>query len=765
MIKLIAFACIVTLLFTACDRQKSAQGEPGGDTPEVASITDQVMPIDPEQLGFATRMPKTAEFYLSLHNPGEILNALIQADVTELIFELNEQSDTPVDKDERKEVIEKINEAAVKDAFLCIDHGAAWHVSTSGEFYQNIGAAQMKLGAQILSRMMNNLGEKKFDLEGEAYKDLMDDFGKDALKMVEQFADRVGEEGGLKLPSVYLGCTPPDGKMQEWLELWSDGTKSICEDKDYIETHRFEKYGTQFRGFRINMKGVIKELNKNGEKAEKEGRDLTEIEKSWEQAALKIGEKFKQLTLVIVCGEVDGKLVIYAGPDAYSLVLVKDLDVSLASRPEFSKLGGTSDAKLMALCFASDDFIKSFQAWRGYEKSFVALAEAFQNEKLPNSDKIVENFKSLAKLEQELQTREADPFLMMCMLDGGLRIEAVGGRLDRSLDYNTPLQFTSASESMGDDLFLRMHWKGNRAWKEMQLDYTEQIVGVVGNVIQGGYLAFLKENDEGAEWYEKSQKWYEELVEPEITRLWSAYRQSFRPSLGTEVAVVMDLNGGMPRVPNVPTSYLKEGKIPRVLYVRPVKDRAKLNEAYSALDQTAGNVMEYISILAETRLPKPDFLSAAKDDLTTWFYPFPMMTDDFVPGVSVSDSVLMVGSSKNFAQEFYATWKKETSSSSPNSGMIVDIHFSPMWDCAEQWVDLTEKEAKQQSEKPKTSDKPLKGDGETEQDEVGEYAPEPVDYDKARKILKRMRKFQSLHWHRRLEDGKMRNSLIFEVSE
>jgi len=215
----------------------------------------------------------------------------------------------------------------------------------------------------------------------------------------------------------------------------------------------------------------------------------------------------------------------------------------------------------------------------------------------------------------------------------------------------------------------------------------------------------------------------------------------------------VDFNGGMPRVPGVPPSFLKEGKIPRVLYARPVEDRAKLNEAYAALDKTTGDVMAYISVLIEKELPKPDFLSAEKDDLTTWFYPFPMMTNDFVPSVSVSDSILMVGSSKNFAEGFYATWKKESPQPTPTTGVVMDIHFDPMWNCAEQWIDLAEKEAKLSNEEPQ---------GE---EDLEKPLSEPTDFAKARKILKRMRKMEHLHYHRNIEDDKMRSSFQLKVAE
>ena len=750
---LIALAVLALLMLGACKSKKTSSIEPEAGASEVLARKEKS--IEPEQLGFATRIPKSAEFYISFHNFGEILSSFIDIDVFELLFAEVEEAGFQNSDIDREEIIEKFNEVAVQDAFFCIGDGAGWNVNTFGELYQDLSAAQMKLVAQLLTRILNDGAKGKVDLGQDAYKDLLGDFGSDGLKMVELFSERVDNQAkGIQFPSVYMGCTPPEEKLEEWLGLWSDTAKKTCEENDHIEPSRFAKYGANFEGFRIDIIGAIKEANEK--EVEKKDSGFTEVEQAWSDALVKITDGFKGLSLVVVCGEVDGRVLIYAGPDEDSLLLVNDVQESLVSNSEFSEIGGMGGEALVGLCYASDDFLKSFQAWRGYEKTYVALTEAFQSEKLPNSEKIVGHFQSLADLEKEIQTREVSPFLMMCTMDGGLQMEMIGGRQSRNLDYSSPLQLTSAAESMQEDLFMRMHWKSDRVWRELHLDYTEEMLGAVGQLIQGGYLAFFKDSEEGKKWYDQSQMMYEELLEPELTRLWSGYRESFRPSLSGEAAILVDFHGGLPRVPNVPPSYLKQGKIPRLLYVKPVKDRAKLNEAYVAADRTLINAMDYLSVLTDKELPKPDFLSAEKGDLTTWFYPFPMMTNDFVPGVSVSDSLLMLSSSKNFAENFYEVWKSESSTGNVGTGMMIDIQFKPAWDCIENWIDLHKKEnaITELSEEDSVVDA-----------EIDEEDAEQLDYDELRQSLKRIRKWESLHWKRGVEDGKMRSSLQLKRAE
>ena len=171
----------------------------------------------------------------------------------------------------------------------------------------------------------------------------------------------------------------------------------------------------------------------------------------------------------------------------------------------------------------------------------------------------------------------------------------------------------------------------------------------------------------------------------------------------------------------------------------------------------------------------PDFLSADKGDLTTWFYPFPMMTDDFVPGVSVSDSLLMFGTSKNWAEQTYASWEKRSDARSGNDGLygsVLEIQFEPLWDYASHWLDLAEKESqrekveeKDKKDAPTDDEEVITTDEEDSEDNPDLDEDEPFDYDKARKILERARSMKSIHWHRRKEHGKTRSTLEFKMGD
>ena len=776
------FACLplVLLLIPGCQKKESK------DTGQIHAPEHQQelqeRAISAADLGFASRLPESVEFYASVHHPGEIVKTMILADVAEFLFKMEEDEDDPdsiaadLNREELDKIVTTLDEMMVGNAFICVDQGLSTNIETMGELYQNMNAAQIKMLAKMLSRLLKMENPL---LAGE--DKVMQEFIADALTGVAKVAQDI-DDGKLELamPRLYFGCQPPVGKTEEWRKLWLSSVAGMAEEQEGVEKCEFEKYGTKFQGVKLTLGSLLTnaaekggdELQKGLEnKLEKEVDDLIDEEvqdalaDQGEQWFDQLSAQLEQLTMILVIGEVDGHLVVFLGENPDALMLVDELDDSLASKPEFAQLG-EDGGKLMGAWYASDELIQSFQAWRGYEKSLRALAMAFEQEELPNSSQIVRNFNKLADLEHQLLDCKIDDYLMFCVQDQGVRFDSVGGRMDLDLDFSQPLTLPAVAESVQEDYFLQAHWRGNQQRQAMKMDYVELAVGVIGLVIDGGYLAFLERSDEGAEWYEQAHKMYGEIVAPEVARFWGGYRKLSLQALDGEVTVMMDLNGGMPRVPGVPASFVNEGKIPRLMIVRPVEDRVALDEAYSAFATTTENVLSYASIMSETELPMPTFLSSNKGSLTTWFYPFPLMTDDFVPGVSVSDTLLIVGTSKNWAEETYASLKKNDAAVSESEkpyGSLIEIQFKPLWDFADLWLDLAEKEEKltvsEEADLLENEEAPSDSDLDNEDKEKNE----PFDYTQARQMLQRAKFMKSIHWHRRIENESMRSTLEFKT--
>ena len=705
-----------------------------------------------------------------------------------------EGGESLTEEEQRQEVedtIKKMNEVMVKNAFICIDQGMAKNIESIGDIYQNMQASQMKIVTMMLAQLL-----KMDHPESAAEEAMMQGLLTDVFSGLNGL-DSLLEDGGLAVPSLYAGCEPPSDKMVEWKKSWVQSLHTMAKDQDGAEIYQFEKYGTSFDGVKLNISTLFKDakeevggdVKKGVEQGLEDelGIDFDDVFVDAMDGALKEGEnsglwdrfqqRWEQISMILVVGELDGHLVIFLGKDADALVLVDKVEDSLAGKFELSYVG---DGRLIGSWYASAPLLESFQTWKGYEKMYRSLAEVFTKEQLPNSEKIVDNFKALADLEHQLVDRKADDYMMLCVLDEGVRIESGGGRHDVDLDFSQPLRLAPVADALSDDLFLNAHWRGNRSRQVMQLDYLELLVSVFGEVVNGGYLAFLEQRESSAEWYGQGEKIYREILVPEVVRMWNGYRKLHHQALDSEVAVLIDLNGGFPKAPVIPSSYIKEGKVPRLMLLRPVKDREMLDLSYADLKTSVENVLEYTSILVDEDIPMPDFVSSDKGNLTTWYYSFPMMTNDFLPGVSVSDSLLMAGTSKRWAEEVYGIWEKETSvraGMSGPTGAVLEIRFAPLWEFTAQWLDLAEREEavavlKKQKQKQKRDDDGKSDSAEAATEkmlevydgmEEDEDDDEPFDYIQARKTLERLRMMKSIHWRRSQEDGRMRETLKIKV--
>jgi len=713
---------LLSLLWVGCDKKDTGSATEAEAT--LASIADDLAQESetPTDLGFATRLPESVEFFASIYQPGDLMMGLAQVDIAEILFTVEDELDSGeldgLSKEEQREeiddAIEKMNEVMVKDAFVCIGHGMAINIATTGDVYQDMQASQMKLVTMMISRVLK-MEHPELIAEDTAMQELV----ADALSGMQGLDALLDDEAGkLAIPSVYAGCEPPSGKMDEWRDGAVQSLLSIADDQKGAEVYQFDKYGTTFKGVKLNisvlfdntkkeMGGALKKELEEGLKSEL-GVDLDDVledalkkkeavvKKDPDQAMWdRLQARWQRLSLIFVVGEVDGHLVFFVGKDDDALVLVDRVEDSLGGRSEFELIRG---GKLLGAWYASDELLMSFQTWRGYEKIYRALARAFTKEELPNSQKIVRDFNVLADLEHQLVQRKADDYLLLLMLDEGVRIESVGGRQDVDLDFSQPLRLPAVADAVENDLFFKAHWRGNKDRQVMQMDYLERLVSVFGSVVEGGYLAFLEKNDSSADWFGTTRKMYDEILAPEVVRLWGGYRKLQHEALDSEVAVMVDLNGGLPRVPGIPPSFLKKGKVPRLLFARPVRDPKALADSYGDLAMAVEHTLEYTSVMMGDEIPMPDFVSSGKGNLTTWYYSFPMLTNDFLPGISVSDTLLMAGSSKLWAEEVYGLWEKEQSSGSGENGprgAMLNIQFAPLWDFTDRWFDLAEHEEAQ----------------------------------------------------------------------
>ena len=83
--------------------------------------------------------------------------------------------------------------------------------------------------------------------------------------------------------------------------------------------------------------------------------------------------------------------------------------------------------------------------------------------------------------------------------------------------------------------------------------------------------------------------------------------------------------------------------------VSPVTDRAKLAGSWDKMNTTLTGTLAKVSEMTGQEIPMQKPISSDKDGNTTWFFPMPFFTDDFMPSVTVGDKWFVASTSKNQA--------------------------------------------------------------------------------------------------------------------
>ena len=130
-------------------------------------------------------------------------------------------------------------------------------------------------------------------------------------------------------------------------------------------------------------------------------------------------------------------------------------------------------------------------------------------------------------------------------------------------------------------------------------------------------------------------------------------------------------------------------------------------------------------------------------DGVTWYPPLPFIGGDFVPGVTMSDSLWMLGTSKSMATGFSKAMAAPSSAS--EAGMIVEIDFAPIRD----WLAELYKR------------------NELKVEELVGESPVPMEELTAENLEQAaagFRKWQGLSYRKWLADGKPRTSLHLRIA-
>ena len=468
-----------------------------------------------------------------------------------------------------------------------------------------------------------------------------------------------------------------------------------------VEPLVVERGGAQFEGYKFSGKKMQEEL------AEGQGGMRLVLEPGLKQFGMsqqEIDEFIKLIeakTIVALVGEVHGYVVLFMGSSEDDFVLVDDVEDSLCASDKIKFTDDYLDNDLFTYGFSDGGMGYDLSA---IEKICYKLGGSFakglsdqlaESDSLGNTQEIEVILDNIDKQAKGLAAmfKEADAGYV-AYLEDGIKVEMQGG--SNMPQYDMQSAHTLAPISQGEGQVLFANWATDPQYNEGLMTLIDRFVEV-SYLMSKQVLPLLASRaaaDEGnADFiqYNASLQMFDQMFSKDLLDVWQALRTNMAEGLGAETALVIDVNGSLPKVPMLPKAIIEGGKMPRVAYVSTVDDREKLQASWTRLNTALESLLKKASEMTGAEIPMQIPMSSEKDGLKTWFVPIPFQNDDFVPSVSVSDDLFFATTSKRFAEGLSSLAAKGGGES--RQGVWLDVDMKVLHSYAEQWLKLIEENA------------------------------------------------------------------------
>ena len=443
----------------------------------------------------------------------------------------------------------------------------------------------------------------------------------------------------MKMPPLTFAFRVAPSKVEGASQQVAGMLTSLNMLGEMVEPVEAEKAGRKFQGLKISGEKLAKTLGENreavGEMLEPEMVDrlLAAVAKN---------------DIVIASGTVGEYVVIFIGSSLDELVLAEDLGKSLVAGEQLAFFDAYASKELSALIYAdkaASDAV--YSSLGGLADITNGLRDGIAgSEGLGDTRDLEAMFQIVADREaalKKLASNEAQG--TVAFFEEGLKIESYGGMDAGTSDWKKSNKLAHLGSSSDVVLFANMNVTDE--YDQKSREYFEALLETAYGITMK--VAELPMKDEQFTQFAGMAKMYDEQFRGDTVALWQAFSGEFGQGLGAESALIVDLKGVAPAIPGVPQKVVDEAKVPRITVISPVVDRAKLAASWDKMNTTTTKILGQVSQMMGQDIPMQKPLSSEKNDLITWFFPFPFINDDFLPSVTVGDEWFAASTSKNQA--------------------------------------------------------------------------------------------------------------------
>ena len=186
-------------------------------------------------------------------------------------------------------------------------------------------------------------------------------------------------------------------------------------------------------------------------------------------------------------------------------------------------------------------------------------------------------------------------------------------------------------------------------------------------------------------------KMFDEMGAADLKGIWGALSTDWAEGTGNEGAIIIDTKGTMPKVPEVPGVLIEKGLIPRIAYVTPMTDRAKMTSAWTTIEKSIVKILKTVKEMDGPEIPMQEIDDNTKDGVTYYSTAIQFSTKDARPVVGMTDQHFYFSTSQKFIAELNA--KVGAGDVPVRKGSYTRINFAAARGLAEYWVNLLKENA------------------------------------------------------------------------
>lgn len=699
--------------------------------------------------GFARFMPDTTHAYMGIYDGKGFVDEVRKSALLKLAEEQIEDNlgnlgrgnpDFDLENLDENPQVQMVAALLGEEIFAGVGAGAPGQVANLVAFNESYTRQSVKMAIKTVEAVLKG--------DGPA----LDDGGAAAIMPLISglLGDPKGGVGVLEkaqMPPVTFGFkVSNEDERGQLYEIAAQGIGAMLEaigpdGEGFAVPVNVERAGSKFTGIRIKGEELVAALPPDVKEGMAQFMDAA--------TADKLMKMLESKDLVVAVGVHESYLVAFLGSSVDDLQIAADPAKSLLARPEAAFMKSFSGKRLVSLVTVSKELQESSKESSIFGSMAAGLKEALAETDAFGDSQDLEVLLGLI-MEQEraiLDLHTHTPGGSVTFLEEGLKIEIFGGADLPSLDLDKPRKYAGLGKE--DGVFLFANWVSNPDYTSKTLEYLDTLGETL--YLAAKQVAVMELPDEVAppDWENMVGVFgmFDEQIRPHFLELWTGLREDLVAGLGEEGAVVVDLQGALPTVPGLPQLLADEGKAPRIAMLAPTQNKEKLKSSWNNAEKALNGILKLVSEMTGEQIPKQKPMSSEKNDLKTWFFPFPFQTDDFVLNVSVDEKNFYASTSKSYVQDLAA--KLEKAKVDPAAkGSYFHLDLTVLNAYLNDWIKLLE---------DKQDD--IFGAGSPAAEDVMQVLPV------VKQVVAALGELKGISSHTRKEDGVLRTSVHFQTGK